>query len=94
MKIKNSTKRKIIDWVTKVLKYYPPMELPYNTQTCAIIKVEITERFIPNTFSLDKSLLYKLSDSLYFQNLITFITEDIPHSKFKLRIAKLEVIKR
>ncbi len=43
--MKNSTKYKIIQWVTRLLKYYPPMEIPYQTKVFEIKTVEISESF-------------------------------------------------
>jgi hypothetical protein len=43
--MKNSTKFKIIQWVTKLLGYYPPQEIHYETIKYDIITVKIESAF-------------------------------------------------
>lgn len=90
--MKNSTTRKIIEWVTRLLKYYPPMKIPYQKKECKIHLISVrTESRVVDTSLMKPYLLRELSIKL--EKFVVFNDEKLTQET-KIYTAELEVIKR
>lgn len=95
--MKNLTKRKIIEWVTKVLKYYPPMEVLYNTEVFEVKTIQITGHFSKASLPFSKDILkLRIVDSLTEFGILEYSKECIHTAFLKNWLCKIQfqVIKR
>ncbi len=98
--MKNSTKRKIIEWVTKVLKYYPLINISYEKKVFEVQTIKITQEFRPEErLYQNRILIQEIPDVLYAAGILEFEEQQIPipsqeGSKTHIGIVKFQVIKR